>query len=81
MQYNELVEHGAIALADLQNIDPELSPLEFWAGFRENAKDTYRMESAVVIDAAMKHVIMTSKENGNRIVYRDLNELPPKLRD
>lgn len=87
MKYNELVEHTAIGMANLCNI-PEavghgdyVSPKVFWRYFiSSERKDTYRMEAAAAIDAAMEHVIMTSKENGNRITFMDLNEFPPKLR-
>lgn len=81
MKYNELVEHAAINMASLTNIDPEITDIDFWIYYlRPERKDTYRMEAAAAIDGAMKHVIMTSKENGNRIFHMDLNEFPPKLR-
>ena len=88
MKYNELVEHAAIGMAQLFNI-PEavghgdyVSPQTFWRDFvSPEGKDTYRMEAAAAIDAAMYHVIMDSKENGNRITFMDLNKYPPKLRD
>jgi len=56
----EWIEACAINLANLQNIDPEMTKEQFWNTFSENSRDTMRMEASACLIGSLDYM----KEQG-----------------